>query len=318
MIPLTRSRLNCYNSGVIDLSNSYQNNGNSSSSSSSGSHIHNYNGSSNRSVRPLAWNASSSGNVVQSHQLQYPKITSSSSSSSLDKPTQKQAQNYRNHDLHTTSNREASRKRKISDEEMEDVKEKQQYQSKKRDSHAGTGSGHMRKSIDSHMDDANINQPPTQSTFTPKPAPNSKPTRQPDPASRSQSTSTPSGPPALLSIEVSSRVSSTRPSSPSTSPPSSSSSQDDAAQDESGDQKSENTSSDEDGEQDEDKESDEDGELDKDGESNEDQVQSEPLQAQNGRCENGRFSNATLIEYRKYQAHFKVRPFLILITYIFF
>ncbi|OAQ24486.1 hypothetical protein K457DRAFT_835073 [Linnemannia elongata AG-77] len=319
MIPLTRSRLNRYNSGAIDLSDSYQQNGNSSSSSNgSGS-------SSNMTVRATAWNApSTSGNAVQSHQPQSLRITSSSSP--LDKPPQSQVQNYHNHHhRHTTSFRETSRKRKISHEEMEVVVEEQQYQPRKRDSHTLTGSGQMRESIDGHMDDSYVNRPSTQSKFTPQTAPSTKPTRQYDPASWPQSTSTPSGPPTLLSIELSSRPSSAK------SPPPSSllSSKDYASQDESGDHQSENTSSGDDDEEDEDEESDEDGgsdkdkkpkkdeeqhrdeELDKDrgldenGQSDEDQMRSAPLQVQSGRSADGRITNATLIEYRKYQVHFK-------------
>lgn len=226
---------------------------------------------------------------------------------------------------------ETSRKRKISHEEMEVVVEEQQHQPRKRDSHTLSGSGQMRESIDSHMDDSYVNRPSTQSKFTPQTAPSTKPTRQSDPASWPQSTSTPSGPPTLLSIELSSRPSSAK------SPPPSSllSSKDYASQDESGDHQSENTSSGDDDEEDEDEESDEDGgsdkdkkpkkdeeqhrdeELDKDrgldenGHSDEDQMRSAPLQVQSGRSADGRFSNATLIEYRKYQVHFKVSSYLI-------
>ncbi|KAF9155471.1 hypothetical protein BG015_009759 [Linnemannia schmuckeri] len=313
------------------------NNSSSSSSSSSSSNGSNVNSnssnvSSNRSDHP----------PVKSHQSQ-PSGTTSSSSSSRGRPPHHQAQNHHSHQhQHTTSNIDLNRKRKISDKEMEDVEEEQQHQPKKRDYLSVTGSKQMLKSIDSHMDDSDVSRPPSaarslvsalsstlaliitaatgtttmsklsaapnlasvstrtvipvsvarreqQSIFTLKPAPRSTPTQQSDPASRPQSTSAPSRPPTLMSIEVSSHTSSTGPSSSS-----SSSLQNAAAQNKSGDHQSKNTGSENDGE-----EGSEVGKLD------EDRLQNAPLHVQNGRGADGRFSDTTLIEYRKYQVHFK-------------
>jgi hypothetical protein len=91
-----------------------------------------------------------------------------------------------------------------------------------------------------------------------------------------------------MSVEISSRASTTE------STPSSSSSRITAAQDESDEHQPGHTKSDDNG-------------KDANGKLAEGQLQNMALQAQSGRGTHGRFSGATLVEYRKYQVHFKVR-----------
>ncbi|KAG0284352.1 hypothetical protein BGZ96_011274 [Linnemannia gamsii] len=122
-----------------------------------------------------------------------------------------------------------------------------------------------------------------QPTVTPKPAPSSTPTQQLDPLPQPQPISQPPKVPTMMSIETDSHASTTEPTS-------SSLSQVAAAQDESDNRQLGHKNSDND-------------EEDAHRELDEDRLQNVPLRAQSGRGANGRFTGATLVEYRKYQVH---------------